>query len=287
MSVRLETVQRLVNRPETWDFEGCGRVYIGVDIGTYSVVAILVDESGRPRAANLRHAEVVKSGLIVDYMGALTIVKELVDELKARCPLPVEYGATTYPPDTERGNIKATTHILNSAGIEVIETLDEPSAANHVLNLDHGAIVDIGGGTTGIAVIEGGKVVYSGDEATGGIHLTLVLAGALGIPTEEAELIKADKSQAGKVMGIVMPVVDKISTIIERHLKAWPKVEKICMVGGTCELEGLTEAVGANTGKNAVRPFFPQAVTPLGVALSCLDAVGKIPQPAFAGGRTR
>ena len=274
MTTALETMLRIVNRPETWDFNGCGRVFCGVDIGTHSVVAVLVNELGRPLAAKMRLAQVVRSGLIVDYLGALEIVRELVGQLRERCPLELGPAATTYPPNTESGNIRTTTHILEAAELEVIQVLDEPSAANLVLNLDQGCIVDVGGGTTGIAVIRDGAVVYSGDEATGGVHLSLVLAGGMGLDLEEAEKIKADKSRAREVMGLVRPVIDKISAIVEQHLKPWPGVETIHLVGGTCELEGLDRIMAENLGRRVERPLFPQAVTPLGVALSCLDKAG-------------
>ena len=272
MTGPLDVLSGIVNRPEAWDFTDCGRVFAGVDIGTHSVVAVLVDEQGWPRALNLRRAEVVRSGLIVDYVGAQTIVCELLDELRAHCPLPIELGATTYPPNTEQGNIHTTSHILNAAGLEVVQVLDEPTAANRVLKLEHGAIIDVGGGTTGIAVIEDGRVVYSADEATGGVHVTLVLSGGMKIDADVAERLKADKAQAKQVMGMVRPVIDKISSIVARHLADWPGVETLYLVGGTCELEGLAEVVSANTGRKALRPVFPQAVTPLGVALSCWEA---------------
>ena len=45
--------------------------------------------------------------------------------------------------------------------------VDEPSAANAVLGLRDGVVVDVGGGTTGIAVVRDGEVVHTADEATG------------------------------------------------------------------------------------------------------------------------
>lgn len=280
MNDALDIMARIVNRPEGWDFSGCGAVYAGVDIGTHSVVAVLVDRDGAPRAANLRRAEVVKSGLIVDYMGALDIVRELVDELRTTCPVEIETAATTYPPNTEAGNINTTTHILEAAGLEVIRVLDEPSAANEVLGLDHGAIIDVGGGTTGIAVMDGGQVVFSDDEATGGVHLSLVLAGGMKIDIDEAEAIKADKARSKEVLGLVRPVIDKIGSISARLLADWPQADPVCLVGGTCELDGMTEIVGRALGRETFRPVFPQAVTPLGVALACrrtaLEAAGEL-----------
>ena len=59
-------------------------------------------------------------------------------------------------------------------------------------------MVDIGGGTTGIAIVKQGKVTYSADEATGGHH-SLTLAGNRGIGLEEAEQYK--RSHAGDLAG--------------------------------------------------------------------------------------
>ena len=271
LSQKLSAMGRLMNRPQEWDFRGAEELFAGVDVGTHSLVAVVVDEEGRPRAANMRLAEVVKSGLVMDYVGALEIVRELMSELRAASPLPIHKGATSYPPQTEAGNLQTTRHLLEAAELTVLACLDEPSAANLVLRMDQGAIVDVGGGTTGIAVMEGGEVVYSGDEPTGGVHLSLVLAGGLRIDLEEAERLKRDRTKAAQLLPLVRPVIDKISSIVEDHLTPFPGVERVLMVGGTCELEGLSELVGRNIGRTTERPVFPQAVTPLGVALSCLS----------------
>jgi ethanolamine utilization protein EutJ len=218
----------------------------------------------------MRKAEVVRSGLIVDYIGALRIVRQLIADIRERSPLPLEKGATSYPPQTESANVHTTTHILEGADLEVMQVLDEPTAANRVLNLKDGVIVDVGGGTTGVAVIENGDVVYTNDEATGGVHLSLVLAGGLSISYEEADELKTDPKRSREVLGIVRPVIDKISSIVGDTLGGFQRVEKVCMVGGTCELEGLAEMVGRNLGLETFRPEAPQVITPFGIALSCL-----------------
>jgi ethanolamine utilization protein EutJ len=208
--------------------------------------------------------------MIVDYLGALNIVREMMAEIRSRCPASIDKGATSYPPKTETGNIETSKYILEGSDLEVIRILDEPSAANLVLNITNGAIVDVGGGTTGIAVIRNGDVVYSNDEATGGVHLSLVLAGSLKISYEEAERIKTDKAKTRVIFPIVRPVVDKISSIVGGYLQEFPETEEVCLVGGTCELDGLAEVVGKNLGLAAYRPEVPQVITPFGIALSCL-----------------
>jgi len=274
----IEKIHLMMNNPERWDFSKAEALYAGVDLGTYKTIVIVIDENGVPRAANMRTAEVVKSGLIVDYIGALDIVRELMEDIRKYCPQPIEKGATSNPPQTESGNINTTTYILEGAGLEVLNVLDEPTAANLVMKVKDGATVDVGGGTTGVAVIKDGKVVYTNDEATGGVHLSLVLAGHFKISYEEAEKIKSDRNKNKDVLPIVRPVIDKISSIVDSYLREYDNTEKICMVGGTCELDGLTEIVGNNLGMVTFQPQVPQVITPLGIALSCLETNGDGPR---------
>ncbi len=270
MRKEVKIISRMLNCPEKWDFSGAKLLYAGVDIGTFKTIIIIVDEKGIPRAANMEQAQVVQSGLIMDYMGAVKIVKKLMAQITEKCPLPITKGATSYPPQTESSNINTTRYILEGMGLEVVRVLDEPTAANHVLKIQDGAIVDVGGGTTGIAVIKDGKVVYTNDEPTGGIHLSLVLAGSMKINYEKAELIKADKEKTGQIIQIVRPVIDKISTIIHSHLREFKEVETVCLVGGTCELDGLAAIVKKNLNLNVLKLDSAQMITPYGIALSSL-----------------
>ena len=271
MSDAGRALSTMVNCPQRWDFAGAERLYAGVDLGTYKAIMIIVDEQGRPRAARMRRAEVVRSGLIVDFAGARQMVGEMIEEMRSASPLPIEQGATSYPPRTEDANVDATRYILEGAGLEVLSVPDEPTAANRVLGIRNGAIVDVGGGTTGIAVIQGGRVVFTDDEATGGVHLTLVVAGNRGIDYEAAEKIKTDPAMSREVLLMVRPVIEKIAAIVERCLQPFAGLDRVCLVGGTCELEGFSGIVQKALGIETFRPPFPQFTTPLGIALSCLD----------------
>lgn len=274
----VQQIGEMLNRPERWDCSRAEHLYAGVDLGTYKAIVIIVDEKGVPRAANMRKAEVVRSGLILDYIGALNIVREMMEEIRQRFSQPIEKGATSYPPQTESSNINTTRYILQGVDLEVQKVLDEPSAANQVLKLKDGAIVDVGGGTTGIAVIKDGEVVYSNDEATGGVHLSLVLAGHLGISYEAAEALKTSRQKAQELLPVVRPVIDKISSIVGNYLERFSEIKKVCMVGGTCELEGLSDIVAQNLGLRTFRPQVPQVITPYGIALSCLNSNGHSPK---------
>lgn len=265
-------LNKLINQPESWDFSGARNLYAGIDLGTYKTIAIVIDETGMPRAASMRRTEVARSGLIVDYVGALNTTRDLMEEMRKYCSISIDQGATSFPPQTEYANLKTTTHILEGVGLEVLNVLDEPSAANQVLKIESGAIVDVGGGTTGIAVIKNGDVIYTNDEATGGVHLSLVLAGNYKIRYEEAEQIKIDKKRRREVLTIVRPVIEKIASIVASYLKEFDALEKVCLVGGTCELDGFADIFAENIGMKTFRPPIPQLITPFGIALSCLHA---------------
>ena len=90
-------LDKLVNQPENWNFSDARQLYAGVDLGTYKAITIIIDETGKPRAARMRRAEVVRSGLIVDYAGAQNIVREMIQEMRDASRLPIEKGATCYP----------------------------------------------------------------------------------------------------------------------------------------------------------------------------------------------
>jgi ethanolamine utilization protein EutJ len=268
-------LHKLVNRPQNWDFSGAAQLYAGIDLGTYKAITVVVDETGRPRAARMRRAEIVRSGLIVDYAGAQILVREMMEEMRNAAGLTIDKGATSYPPQTESANVNATRYLLEGAGLEVLAVLDEPTAANQVLKLANAAIVDVGGGTTGIAVIQEGRIVFTDDEATGGVHLSLVVAGNHKISYEEAEQLKTDPAKSREIVPIVRPVIEKIAGIVDDCLKKFDNLTEVCLVGGTCELEGFEDIVQQTLSMRAFRPQYPQLITPLGIALSCLDENGR------------
>jgi ethanolamine utilization protein EutJ len=242
--------------------------YTGVDLGTTYVVLAVLDENYRPVAGAYRYAGVVKDGMVVDYIGAIRIVKELKQELENKLGADLIYAAAALPPGTfelDSGTIK---HVVQGAGFEITSLLDEPTAANAVLRIEDGVIVDVGGGTTGIAIFKDGKVIYVADEPTGGTHFSLVIAGAYKLSFEEAELYKRDSKNHRELTPVLLPVIEKVSSIITRHTGKYP-VKEIYLVGGTCCLEGIEKIIANKTSLPTYKPKNPMFVTPLGIALNC------------------
>ena len=78
----IDQLGQLINQPDSWNFTGAKRFYAGIDLGTYKTIAIIIDETGTPRAASMRRTEVARSGLIVDYVGALNTTRDLMEEMR-------------------------------------------------------------------------------------------------------------------------------------------------------------------------------------------------------------
>lgn len=242
--------------------------YTGVDLGTACVVLAVLDEHLRPVAGTFRYADVVRDGMVVDYIGAIRIVRELKEELEEKLGAELIYAAAAIPPGTDGLDSGAIKNVVQGAGFEITALPDEPTAANAVLNIKNGAVVDIGGGTTGISILKDGKVVYVADEPTGGTHFSLVISGAYKMDFSEAERYKRDEANHAELLPVLKPVIEKVASIINRHV-AGRDVDGIYLVGGTCCLNGIEDIIQKKTGIPTYKPQNPMFVTPLGIARTC------------------
>lgn len=242
--------------------------YTGVDLGTACVVLAVLDENHKPVAGAYQYADVVRDGMVVDYIGAVNIVRKLKEELEEKLGTELIYAAAAIPPGTDELDSGAIKNVVTAAGFELTNVVDEPTAANEVLQMTNGAVVDIGGGTTGISILKDGKVVYIADEPTGGTHISLVISGAYKMAFDEAEVYKREPKHHKELLPVVKPVIEKISTIINQHVKNFD-VQEISLVGGTCCLAGLEDIIEKQTGIFTHKPENPMFVTPLGIALAC------------------
>ncbi len=247
-----------------------GNLRTGVDLGTANIVLAVVDEENKPVAGATFPSTVVRDGIVVDYVGAVQAVTKLKGQLEELLDETLETGACAIPPGILSGNVKAIGNVVESAGFRLTEIVDEPTAAAAVLGITDGAVVDVGGGTTGISILENGKVIYTSDEPTGGTHMTLVLAGFYGCSTQEAEIMKRDPAQEANVFPVVKPVVEKMASIVKRSLEEYP-VDTVYVVGGACCFTQFEEVFEKYLGTPVVKPAAPLLVTPLGIAMNCTE----------------
>jgi len=246
----------------------------GVDLGTASIIEVVLTEDDRPVACEMQKCQVARDGLVVDYFGAIQIVKQLTERLRQRCQTAIETAAIAVPPGTSVADSATHRHVVEAAGLQVAAVLDEPTAANSVLGIVNGVVVDIGGGTTGLSVFEDSTVVYVADEATGGTHMNLVLMGRFGLSFVGAEDFKLDPARAHEVSQAVRPVAEKMATIVARHL-AGRLVDQIWLVGGAASLAGIEDIFADCLGVPVYKPPNPMMVTPVGIAMNVPSIGGR------------
>ena len=263
----IKDFEKTITNPRA-DFDK-SKFYVGVDLGTANIVITILDKNGKPVAGVTQRSRVVKDGIVVDFMGAISIVRKLKAELEEKLGIEITEGYTAIPPGVEQGSVKAIVNVVESAGIDVIKVVDEPTAASYVLDITDGVVVDLGGGTTGISILEKGKVVFVADEPTGGTHMTLVIAGSRGIDFEEAEDIKLDKKREREVFVQVTPVLQKMASIVKKYISGY-NVKNVYLVGGACSFDGSEKIFEKELGLKIYKPYMPLYITPIGIALTGL-----------------
>jgi ethanolamine utilization protein EutJ len=251
------------------------RLFLGFDLGTTNMVLVALNERGEPVTAVLEPSRSsVRDGVVVDYMAALHGMEKCLARLSRRLGsdelVKFGVGAAAYPPGISERTAKVCANVVESLGFDCKGLYEEPAAASASLEMTDGAIVDIGGGTTGISVLEAGRVVYSADEPTGGTHMTLVLAGALGIDFDEAETVKRNRKNQERYVHLLKPVLEKMGTIVRTHLRRsgyWGRVP-VVVCGGGADLPGAEEILSRTVEQPVRLAPYPLLVTPAGIAKS-------------------
>ncbi|WP_457565458.1 ethanolamine utilization protein EutJ [Caldithrix abyssi] len=257
---RLNKLEEMVNDDSPQ--KASGPWHVGIDLGTADIVLVVTDEEGEPLAAFMEWAEVVRDGIVVDYIGAVDIVKRLVRQAEQKLGIEIKQAITSFPPGTDP---RTSRNVVENAGLKVKALIDEPSSVVHLLNITEGAVVDIGGGTTGLSVAQNGQIIYAADEPTGGHHVTLTIAGNRRISFEEAEKMKRDARTNG-LMAVVEPVFQKMAEIIKNHLQPF-SVSDVYLSGGTFCFPGIVDVFKQELPDvNWILPSQPLFLTPLAIA---------------------
>lgn len=270
MLARAEQVIRWVPDPEPAPLDKTSEepLHVGVDLGTAYLVLVVLDQDKQPLAGEYQFAQVVRDGLVVDYLGAVDLLVEMKQRVEKRLGRQLTHAASGFPPGVHQVEVRASANVVEAAGLHCTSMVDEPTAANALLGLQNGAIVDVGGGTTGIAVLQDGEVVYTADEPTGGTHFSLVIAGAQDISFEAAEVMKVNPTEQSRLFLIIRPVMEKVASIVARHVaQSQIQVESLTFVGGTSAYPGMAAVIEDYTGLPTHIPERPVFVTPLGIAM--------------------
>lgn len=262
----LSNFAELVRTGECKKFKG--RLKVGVDLGTANTVLAVVDTSNRPIAGISAPSHAIQDGVIVNYYESVQLVSKLKATLEERLGTELSYAAAAIPPGVNQGSVKSIGYVLEGAGFEVTNIVDEPTAASAVLKITDGAVVDVGGGTTGISILKDAKVIYTDDEATGGTHMTMTVAGHYHIPYEEAEILKTQPDKEEEIFPVIKATVEKMALITEKFLKGY-QVPAVYVVGGSSMFREFTSVFEKRLNLPVYQPVHPLLVTPLGIAYCC------------------
>lgn len=242
-----------------------GPLRFGVDLGTATIVIAAVDADGAPAYWNFERARVVRDGVVVDFQGAVDAVRRLKASAEAALGSEIGAGATAHPPAVPASDCRACGFVLQQAGIDCRALVDEVGAANALLAVRDGAVVDVGGGSTGVGVYRDGTLVRLDDVAGGGHHLDLILAGALRLAIEDAEQHKRTRGDA--VLPILRPGVERIAESI-RRLCGGVDPGLVHLAGGALQIPGADGVVERYLGWPVQAWRHAELITPFGIALS-------------------
>jgi ethanolamine utilization protein EutJ len=253
-------------------------LHCGVDLGTATIVLAVVDAAGEPVYCDAVASAAVRDGVVVDFHGAAELVARLKERAEAVLGRSLEKAATAYPPGVGANESRACQFVLERAGLECTELIDEVSAANALLGVREGVVVDVGGGSTGVGIIRGGMLIDVGDLPGGGHHLNLILAGALGIAIEEAERLKREEGGArgfggvpqSEYLHVLRPGLERVATNIER-LSRGAKDLPVHLVGGALMIRGAGDVIAQYLERPVVEYPHALLITPFGIARSSLS----------------
>ena len=96
-----------------------GRVHVGVDLGTAYTVLMVLDENYQPIAGEYQFAQVTRDGLVVDFIGAVDLLREMKSKVEKKLGFTLTSAATAYPP----GVPEASTRPANLLTMNVSDSL--------------------------------------------------------------------------------------------------------------------------------------------------------------------
>ena len=242
-----------------------GELRAGVDLGTSTVVLTVVGADGLPAYVASTPCEALRDGVVLDFGGAVAAVKSLVETAADRTGHRITAAAAGYPPGIGPADSRACRFVLERAGLDCTALTDEVSAANSVLEIGDGVLVDVGAGSTGVGVIRDGEIAAVGDVPGGGHHLSLILAGALGTTIEEAEARKRDEGEG--FLEILRPGFERVAVSIERLTRGHGSLP-IHLVGGGLMTPGAGGVIAQYLERPVVEYRHALHITPLGLAWS-------------------
>ncbi|MFR9805184.1 ethanolamine utilization protein EutJ [Pseudonocardia sp. RS010] len=242
---------------------------VGVDLGTASCVLVVLatDDAGRERPVwvDSYASGALRDGVVVDFAKATATVRRLKETAEQALGVELASAATAYPPCIPVKDARACTYVCESAGFDEVVLVDEVTAAQRTLEVRDGVVVDVGGGSTGVGVFRDGELVKLDDRPGGGHHLDLMLAGAMGIPLEDAEPYK--RTYPRESFPLLVPGLQRIAENV-RALTTGDEELPLHLAGGALMIAGAGDVLAKYLERTVVTYPHPLLITPIGIARS-------------------
>jgi type IV pilus assembly protein PilM len=176
--------------------------------------------------------------------------------------------------------------IMKGAGINLVALELENSSLVRALlgnDLSPTAILNIGGRSTSIVIVNKGYERLSHNYEIGGYEITKAVAGALNISLDQAEALKRkyglidspeNKARPAMLSLIDMMVFETRKTIDTYEQSRGQRISRVVLIGGLANMPGLTAYVKQRIGRDVLvgnvfaRLVYPQELTPLLQTLS-------------------
>jgi len=242
-----------------------GPVRVGVDLGTATCVLVVLDVDGAPARVDAHPSGALREGVVVDFAGATAAVRHLRARAEEALGVPLTAAATAHPPCIPARDARACTYVCEAAGFADVVLVDEVTAAQRTLGVRDGVVVDVGGGSTGVGVFRDGVLTELDDRPGGGHHLDLVLAGALGIPVEQAEARK--RANPAEALPILVPGLQRIAESVRAMTRGVEHLP-VHLAGGALMIPGADAVLAAWLERPVVTYPHALLITPLGIARS-------------------
>lgn len=193
----------------------------------------------------------------------ITVIHAKIDGFDVENPIGIEGTSVslkiyfTFAPQVHIGYVRS---VSESLGIPVLGIMSEPFAIARAIKINadklfSGIIIDVGGGTTDIAMVKDGVIIGTDMFAFGGRVFTKRIANDLGISLEEAESLKIKYSKKeisvmklpevkASIMKDVMMWVDGVEIVLEgfkKDVKSYPLMIYLC--GGGALLSEIKDVL--------------------------------------------
>ncbi len=213
------------------------------------------------------------------------------------------FGVNIHVVSAEPGPMRNLTACVTRCHLDVAARVVSPYASGLAClvedEIELGAtVLDMGGGTTGVAVFLDGQVVHTDVVPVGGNHITndiarglstsiehaarmkVLFGSAIPSPSDEREMIDvrhvgepedADPNPVprSQLVSIIRPRIEETFELVRERLEAsgfgYAAGRRLVVTGGACQLQGVREFAGQMLGKH-VRLSRPLAIAGLAEA---------------------